>query len=118
MRVLITGATGFIGYHVAKTLKGKSLDVRALARVGSNISALESLGVEMTVGDIRDVESVKAALKGCSQLYHIAADYRLWVPDPESMYETNVQGTKNVMEAAQELGIEKVVYTSHLTIKY
>jgi len=116
LRVLITGATGFIGYHVAKTLREKSLDVRALARAGSEISALKSLDVEITVGDIRDAESVKAALKGCSQLYHLAADYRLWVPNPDSMYETNVQGTKNVMEAAQELGIEKVVYTSSVGV--
>jgi len=116
VRVLITGATGFIGYHVAKTLRKKSLDVRALVRTESEISELKSLDVEMTVGDIRDAESVKAALKGCAQLYHLAADYRLWVPDPDSMYETNVQGTKNVMEAAQELGIEKVIYTSSVGV--
>jgi dihydroflavonol-4-reductase len=112
MKALVTGATGFVGYHVAKTLQEKGLEVRGLARAGSDTSDLAQLGIETVTADITDYESVRSALKGCSQLYHVAADYRLWVPDPKTMYETNVQGTLNVMEAALETGIEKVVYTS------
>ncbi len=112
MKAFITGATGFIGFHVARILKEKSFEVRALVREGSYVSALRALDVELVKGDIRDFESVCKALKGCQQLFHIAADYRLWVPDPETMYAINVQGTKNVMEGALRLGIEKIVYTS------
>jgi dihydroflavonol-4-reductase len=112
VKILITGATGFIGYHVARILMGKSLNVRALVRQQSDISQLKTLDVEIVRGDIRDAESVGKALKGCSQLYHLAADYRLWVPDPERMYDINVQGTKTVMETARALDIEKIVYTS------
>lgn len=116
VKILITGATGFIGYHVAKTLIEKSLNVRALVRKESDISALKALDVEMVRGDIRDAESVRTALKGCNQLYHLAADYRLWVPNPKSMYDINVQGTKTIMEAARILGIEKIIYTSSVGI--
>ena len=112
MKALVTGATGFVGFHVAKVLKDKSFDVRALVREESNTSNLKTLDVELFRGDIRDYDSICRALKGCQQLYHLAADYRLWVPDPKTMYEINVQGTKNAMEAALQLGIERVVYTS------
>jgi dihydroflavonol-4-reductase len=112
MKALVTGTTGFVGFHVAKVLKDKSFDVRALVREESNISDVKTLDVELFRGDIRDYDSICRALKGCQQLYHLAADYRLWVPDPKTMYEINVQGTKNAMEAALRLGIEKVVYTS------
>ena len=112
MKALVTGATGFIGFHVTRILKNKSFEVRALVREGSNTSDLEALDVELVTGDIRDFESVCRALKGCQQVYHLAADYRLWVPDPETMYETNVRGTINVMQAALKIGIEKVIYTS------
>lgn len=112
MKALVTGATGFVGFHVAKVLKQKSADVRTLVREGSDTSDIKTLDVELSGGDIRDYASICRALKGCEQLYHVAADYRLWVPDPKTMYEINVQGTKNVMEAAWKLGIEKVIYTS------
>jgi dihydroflavonol-4-reductase len=112
MKALVTGATGFIGYHVAKLLKEKGLLVRALVREVSDSSALRALGIELVRGDVRDSDSVCKALKGCQQLYHLAADYRLWVPDPKTMYDINVQGTKNVMQAALKLGIERIVYTS------
>jgi dihydroflavonol-4-reductase len=112
MKALVTGATGFVGFHVAKTLQEKGVEVRALIRAGSDTSDLGQLGVELCEGDIRDYDSVRKALEGCAQLYHAAADYRLWVPDPKTMYETNVQGTANVMRAALEAGTEKVVYTS------
>ncbi len=112
MKALVTGATGFVGFHVAKTLREKGVEVRALVREGSDISDLARLDVELVTGDVRDYESVRSALKGCVQLYHVAADYRLWVPDPRTMYDTNVQGTVNVMEAALDAGTEKIVYTS------
>ena len=112
MKALVTGATGFVGFHVAKALREKGVEVRALVRAGSDTSDLAPLGVELIRGDVRNYDSVRRALEGCAQLYHVAADYRLWVPDPEAMYETNVQGTVNVMQAALEAGTEKVVYTS------
>ncbi len=112
MKVLVTGATGFIGFHVARFLREKDLRVVALVREGSDSSVLKSLDVEASTGDVRDYDSVCRALKGCQQIYHLAADYRLWVPDTEPMYETNVQGTRNIMQAALRLGIERVIYTS------
>jgi dihydroflavonol-4-reductase len=112
MKALVTGATGFIGFHVAKTLKEKGVEVRALVRKSGEASRLRGLGIELVEGDVRDYDSVYEALKGCQQLFHLAADYRLWVPDPKTMFEINVQGTKNVMEAALRLGTEKIIYTS------
>ena len=111
MKVLVTGATGFIGFHVARFLLEKGLQVRALVREETN-SCVSPLDLETVRGDVRDFDSIMKALKGCTCAYHVAADYRLWVPDPKSMYETNVNGTANVMEAALRLGLERVVYTS------
>ena len=112
MKVLITGATGFIGSHVAKLLREKGVEVIALTREDTNTSVLKSIDVETITGDVRDFASIERALKGCSQIYHLAADYRLWVPNPEVMYDINVQGTKNIMLAALKFGVEKVIYTS------
>ena len=112
MKVLVTGATGFIGFHVALLLKEAGIEVRALIRRESDIPFFNFPDMETVMGDVRDFDSVRKALAGCSQVYHAAADYRLWVPDPESMYETNVKGTRNIMEAALRCGVEKVVYTS------
>lgn len=115
-RTLVTGATGFIGYHVAKALRKKGFNVRAIVRNSSDTALLTSLDVEPVPGDIRDYGAVLKAMKGCDQVYHIAADYRLWVPDPETMYAINVQGTVNVMQGAMESGVAKVVYTSTVGI--
>jgi len=112
MKVLVTGATGFIGFHVARLLRERDFQVRALARKESDTSALRPLGIEHVCGDVRDLSSIADALQGCRQLYHLAADYRIWVNDPKAMYEINVQGTRNVMQAALAAGTEKVVYTS------
>ncbi len=116
MIALVTGATGFIGFHVARFLKEQGIQVRALVREKSDISALKALDIELVNGDIREFESVRRALKGCRQLYHVAADYRLWVPDPGTMYAINVQGTRNCMEAAFKTGVEKVIYTSSVGV--
>lgn len=112
MKALVTGATGFIGFHVATLLAKQGFSVKALVREGSDACGLTALGIEPVVGDVRDPHSVRRALEGCGQLYHLAADYRLWVNDPKTMYEINVKGTENVMEAALMAGIERVVYTS------
>lgn len=116
MTALVTGATGFIGFHVARFLKEQGVQVRALVREKSDIAPLKSLDIELVKGDVREFESVCRALKGCRQLYHIAADYRLWVPDPGTMYAINVQGTRNCMEAALKIGLEKVIYTSSVGV--
>lgn len=115
MRAMVTGATGFIGVHVVNRLMGNGVDVKALVRKESLKKARKIFGrldVELVEGDIREPDIIRSALKKCEHLYHIAADYRLWVPDPEIMYEINVLGTKNVMEAAWKANIEKVIYTS------
>ena len=86
--------------------------MRALVRQTSDVAPLKDLDIELMTGDIRNFASVRRAVNDCRQVYHVAADYRLWVPDPSTMYETNVEGTKHVMQAALELGVEKVIYTS------
>ncbi len=112
MNVLVTGASGFIGFHVAKLLHEKGFHVKALVRDESGASVVSNLGVELVKGDIRDSEGLSRALRGCHHLYHLAADYRLWVPDPDTMYDINVQGTRNILHAALMHSVEKVVYTS------
>ncbi len=112
LRAFVTGATGFIGSHVVKKLSAASWEVRALIRDMHAAAELTLMNVEPIEGDIRDPESIKKGMQGCDQVYHIAADYRLWVREPKSMYAINVDGTRNVMECARRLGVEKVVYTS------
>jgi dihydroflavonol-4-reductase len=112
LRVFVTGATGFIGYHVAKLLIEKSFSVRALVRESSDLSALKDLNVELFYGDLRDKDAIMRGVKDCRQVYHVAADYRLWVPNPRTMYEINIDGTRNVMTAALAADVERVVYTS------
>ena len=111
MKVLLTGASGFIGFHVTRLLREAGVQVRALVRRTSPLADLRELGVELFFGDIRDAAAVSDSMRGCEQVYHVAADYRLWVPDPRSMYAVNVAGTENVMRAALECGVSRVVYT-------
>jgi dihydroflavonol-4-reductase len=107
---LVTGATGFVGWHVARKLLERGERVRALAR---DPARLRELGeAEAVCGDLRDPESLKRAVEGCGVVYHVAADYRLWARDPEEMYRSNVDGTRHLLEAARRTGIERVVYTS------
>jgi dihydroflavonol-4-reductase len=110
--VLVTGASGFIGGHVARLLVARGCAVRVLVRPGSNLSGIQDLAVEQTLGDLRETASLREALKGCGQLYHVAADYRLWAKDPVELYRSNVEGTKNILQAAAAAGVTKVVYTS------
>jgi dihydroflavonol-4-reductase len=107
--ILVTGATGFIGWHVARKLVARGDRVRALARPSSQVRELD---VETVRGDLRDPESLERALTGCGVLFHIAADYRLWAKDPGDLYRSNRDGTKNVLAAARKCGVERVVYTS------
>jgi dihydroflavonol-4-reductase len=112
MKTLITGASGFIGSAVARELLHAGHEVRALLRPTSNRRNLEGLEIETVFGCLEDPESLEKALAGCENLFHVAADYRLWVPNPDDMYRTNVEGTRNIMRAALKTGIERVVYTS------
>jgi dihydroflavonol-4-reductase len=112
MTTLVTGATGFVGSAVARVLIARGHEVRALVRPGSNRSNLERLPLEVVEGDLRDADSVRAAMGGCRAVFHVAADYRLWVPDPAVLYQTNVAGTEALLRAAEAQGIERFVYTS------
>jgi len=112
MRVLVTGASGFVGSHVARLLAERGDVVRVLVRRSSPVDHLVALQCEPVIGDLCDSASVCSAVKGCDQVYHVAADYRLWCREPRSMYRTNVEGTLNVLRAALAAGIGRVVYTS------
>ena len=107
---LVTGATGFVGWHVARKLLERGERVRALARDPARLRELE--GIAAVQGDLRDPESLVRAVEGCGVVYHVAADYRLWARDPQEMYRSNVEGTRNLFEAARRSGVEKLVYTS------
>ncbi len=112
MKALVTGAAGFVGSAVARLLVQEGFEVRALVRSTSSLSNLEDIDVELVQGDLTDRESLYRAIKDCRYLFHVAADYRLWVPRPDEIYRNNVQGTVNIMEAAFQEGVERVVYTS------
>ena len=112
MRVFLTGATGFVGSHVARTYAASGAQLRLLTRSSSNLAALEGIAAETVTGDLRQPESLRPALRGCEALIHVAADYRLWVPDPADMYKANVDGTRELLRIAREEGVPKVVYTS------
>jgi dihydroflavonol-4-reductase len=112
MKVFVTGATGFIGASLVRELLKEGYRVRALARPGSDRRNLNGLDVELCEGDLRDRKSLDKGLKGCDVLYHAAADYRLWTRRPSVMYEINVGGTRTILEAALNMGLSRVVYTS------
>jgi len=110
--VLVTGGTGFIGSAVVRTLLQSGYRVHALVRPDSDIANLRDLPIDMVKGDLNDPGSLGTALTGCRGLFHVAADYRLWVRNPAPMYETNVEGTRRLMRAALGCGVERIVYTS------
>ena len=112
MRALVTGATGFVGAAVARALVREGWQVRALARPGSDRRNIQALPVDVSEGDLADRPSLERALAGCEALFHVAADYRLGAPDPRQLYQTNVDGTRNILEASRQAGVRRVVYTS------
>src|ERR1700752_4301844 len=109
---LVTGATGFVGSAVARALLETGHDVRVLARPGSDRSNLADLSITVAEGSLEDAQSLARAVGGCRYLFHVAADYRLWVPDPAPMFRANVDGTRELMLAALAAGVERIVYTS------
>ena len=124
MTILVTGASGFVGSAVLRRLVERGLEARALVRAGSDRSNLQGLSaevaekvaVEVVVGDLTDRASLAAALKGCSGLFHVAADYRLWARDPASMFRANVEGSRDILLAAAEAGVSRMVYTSSVAV--
>jgi dihydroflavonol-4-reductase len=111
-QTLITGATGLVGSAVARKLVGEGFRVRALVRPGSPRRQLEGLDLEFVAGDMRNAESIRSAMAGVRYVFHVAADYRLWARDPNEIFAANVDGTRIVMEAAKNAGVERIVYTS------
>ncbi|MGA2458531.1 MAG: hopanoid-associated sugar epimerase [Terriglobales bacterium] len=117
MKAFVTGATGFLGSHVARVLAEQGAELRLLVRPTSDLRNLDGLAAhggnaDRVVGDLRDAASIEKALSGCDVVFHVAADYRLWVRDPDEMYRSNVEGTRAVLEAARKQGVRRVVYTS------
>jgi dihydroflavonol-4-reductase len=112
MKALVTGATGFVGAAVARALLREQWQVRVLARRGSDRRNLKGLDVEVSEGDLTDVDSLQRAAQGCDGLFHVAADYRLGARDPAGLYRANVEGTRNVLGAAHRSGVQRIVYTS------
>ena len=112
MNVFLTGATGFVGSHVARAYAAQGAKLLLLTRKSSNLASLEGVAADTVTGDLRNAESLRSALTGCDALVHVAADYRLWVPDPADMYKANVEGTRDLLRIAREVGVPRVVYTS------
>jgi len=112
MLAFVTGATGFVGSHVARALAAEGADLRLLVRPNSNTKNIADLKADLATGDLRDPASIEKAIAGCDTVFHVAADYRLWVRDPEDMYLANVEGTRAVLNAARKNKVRRVVYTS------
>lgn len=112
MKAFVTGATGFLGSHVARVLSDQGANLRLLVRPTSNLKNLQGLNADTATGDLRDAASIEKAIAGCDTVFHVAADYRLWVHDPNEMYRSNVEGTRALLEAARKSGVRRVVYTS------
>ena len=112
MLAFVTGATGFLGSHVARVLAEQGAELRLLVRPTSDLRNIEGLNAERVIGDLRDAASIEKALSGCEVVFHVAADYRLWVRDPGQMYRSNVEGTRSLLEAARRQGVRRVVCTS------
>jgi dihydroflavonol-4-reductase len=112
MRVFLTGATGFVGHHVAKALAAEGANLRFLVRKTSNLKNLEGIAGETHGGDLSEPESLRPALEGCQAVIHVAADYRLWIPDPKAMYKANIEGTRELLRMAREAGVARFIYTS------
>ncbi len=112
MKAFVTGATGFVGSHVARVLVDQGAELRLLVRPSSRTENIDSIRADRVVGDLRDADSLRRAMAGCDAVFHVAADYRLWTKDPAAMYASNVDGTVAILTAAQQNGVKRVVYTS------
>jgi dihydroflavonol-4-reductase len=112
LKAFVTGATGFLGAHVARVLAEQGAELRLLVRPTSDLRNLEGLNADRVTGDLRSPASLEKGISGCEVVFHVAADYRLWVRDPEQMYRSNVEGTRALLEAARKNGVRRVVYTS------
>ena len=112
MKIFVTGATGFVGHHVARALAGDGANLRLLVRKSSNLANLEGIPGDTFLGDLEKPELLRPALEGCDAVVHVAADYRLWIPKPEAMYRANVEGTRELLRLAREAGVRRFVYTS------
>jgi len=112
MKIFLTGATGFVGHHVAKALAAEGGELRLLTRKTSNLANLEGIRGDAVTGDLTDPGAIKSAVQGCDAVVHVAADYRLWIPDPAAMYRANVDGTRELLRLAREAGVRRFVYTS------
>src|ERR1035441_1302452 len=112
MKSFLTGGTGFVGHHVAKALAAEGADLLMLVRKTSNLANLEGIPGETEVGDLAQPDTFAPALAGCDAVVHVAADYRLWIRDPEAMYRANVDGTRELLKMAREAGVPRFVYTS------
>jgi dihydroflavonol-4-reductase len=112
MKIFLTGATGFVGHHVAHALAADGARLRMLVRKTSNLAHLEGIEGDTHVGDLAEPESLRPALAGYDAVVHVAADYRLWIPDPDAMYRANVDGTRDLLRLAREAGVKRFVYTS------
>ena len=112
MKTLVTGSTGFLGSAIVRELLNDNREIKLLVRKGADTSNIDGLDVEITYGDLRDFESLEAALAGCNVLYHTAAYYSLWDRDKRLIYDINVEGTRKILRAAQNNNLERIVYTS------
>src|ERR1700693_4884349 len=112
MSTLVTGAAGFLGSHVARQLVARGDEVRVLLRASSTNRAIADLSLEYVTGDLRDPASLDRAMKGIKRVFHVAADYRLWAKRKQDIYDSNVGGTKNLLDAAKRAGVEQLIYTS------
>jgi len=112
LKAFITGATGFLGSHVARVLAAQGAELRLLVRPTSDLRNIAGLKADRVAGDLRDPASIEKAMAGCDTVFHVAADYRLWVRDPEQMYRSNVEGTRALLASARKQGVRRVVYTS------
>jgi len=112
MKVFVTGATGFVGSHVARVLSQQGAELRLLVRLTSRTGNLEGLRAERVTGDLCDADALRKGMSGCEAVFHVAADYRLWARDPREIYRANVEGTRTVFEAARATGVQRVVHTS------
>jgi len=112
MKCFVTGATGFLGSHVARQLLAKGADLRLLVRSTSRVDNIVDIPAEHVVGDLRDLDSLTKGMAGCEFVFHVAADYRLWSLNGQELYDSNVEGTRNILQAARDSGVRRVIYTS------